>query len=84
MRFSLSAAQQASVRLLPYKVLVKNQSADDITRSLTIPRMKHLVPDDAERMLCPVRQLLLYKHDKQPQERPFSSFPALGSKDLGY
>jgi hypothetical protein len=53
--------QVCTLRTLP-EFRAKNQRSSDLSPSVVIPGMAHLVPRDPERFLCPVRTLRLYAH----------------------
>ena len=56
--------QQLVVSLLPEPgFLAKNQLPTQAHEWITVPGIAHLNPTEAERMLCPVRQLKLYVRD---------------------
>ena len=58
--------RQPVVSLLPEPgFLAKNQLPSQAPEWITIPGIAHLNPSEAERMLCPVRQLKLYIRDSE-------------------
>ena len=58
--------RQLMVSLLPEAgFLAKNQLPSQAPQWISVPGMAHLNPSEAERMLCPVRQLMLYLRDSE-------------------
>ena len=58
--------RQLVVSLLPKTgFLAKNQLPTQAPEWITVPEIAHLNPTEAERMLCPVRQLKLYIRDSE-------------------
>ena len=58
--------RQLAVPLLPEPgFLAKNQLPTQAPEWITMPGIAHLNPTEAERMLCPVRQLKLYIQDSE-------------------
>ena len=61
-----STQRQLLVSLLPEPgFLAKNQLPTQAPQWITVPGIAHLNPTEAERMLCPVRQLKLYIRDSE-------------------
>ena len=54
-----SGAKQVSIRMVP-KFIPKNQRPELIPKPLEFPGRAHLFPKDLERLLSPVRVLVLY------------------------
>ena len=55
---------QSTVSLLPKpSFIAKNQLPDQVPSWVKVPGIDHLVPQDSDRMLCPVRKLYLYIND---------------------
>ena len=55
---------QPTLSLLPKPgFIAKNQLPDQVPPWVKIPGIDHLVPQDSDRVLCPVRQLYLYISD---------------------
>ena len=84
----LFASRNSSVTLnfLP-EFRAKNQAVQDLNRPLTIPGLKALLcPEDADRLLCPIRALLYYldrtKDHRQDKRRLFLSLNSKHKKDI--
>ena len=64
--FARGNTRQLVVSLLPEPgFLAKNQLPTQAQEWITVPGIAHLNPTEAERMLCPVRQLKLYLRDSE-------------------
>ena len=62
---------QSTVSVLPEPAcfIAKNQLPDQVPSWPKVPGIDHLVPEDTDRMMCPVRQLYLYINDTKHVRR---------------
>ena len=77
--------RQLVVSLLPeHGLLAKNQLPTQAPGWITVPGIAHLNLTEAERLLCPVRQLKLYIRDSERIRGPSAYVHALQSQHQGY